>query len=301
VSSGRACNPAPLGAEGGAERWSNGESSSAGCNPAPLGAAPLGASPLGAASLGAASFATIDINLACPVKKIKAKARGGHWLAEPEGAIRMLEAVREALPGDVPVTVKMRRAFDDTPEMVDGFWRIFDAAYDMGCAWVTVHARTVQQKYVGPSRWDLLREIVRARPGRLVFGSGDVWTAGDIFRMIEYTGVTGVSVARGCIGDPWIFRQARELMAGRPPGEPTLAEQRDVLEQHFKLAMSVNAGAREPEALTGRTMRKFGIRFAARHPQAEDVRRRFVAVRTLEEWGAVLDDFYGDGSYEKSA
>jgi tRNA-dihydrouridine synthase B len=239
------------------------------------------------------SFATIDINLACPVKKVKSKARGGHWLADPAGAIGLLGAVREALPAHIPVTVKMRRAFDDTPEMVDGFYRIFDAAHDMGCAWITVHARTVQQKYVGPSRWDLLRDIVRARPGRLIFGSGDIWSAADIFRMIEYTGVTGASVARGCIGDPWIFRQARDLMAGRPPAEPTLAEQRDVLEQHFRLAMSVNAGAREPEALTGRTMRKFGIRFAARHPQAEEVRRRFVAVRTLEDWGAVLEEFYG--------
>ncbi|MFG0283366.1 MAG: tRNA dihydrouridine synthase [Phycisphaerales bacterium JB039] len=243
-------------------------------------------------SVSPASFSTIDINLACPVKKIKSKARGGHWLAAPAGAIRILEAVREALPAEVPVTVKMRRAFDDTPEMIEGFWRIFDAAYDMGCAWVTVHGRTVQQKYVGPSRWDLLREIAQARPERMVFGSGDVWGAGDIFRMIEYTGVTGVSVARGCIGDPWIFRQARDLMAGREPAEPTLAEQREVLEQHFELALAVNAGAREPEALTARMMRKFGIRFAARHPRAEDVRRRFVAVRSLEEWRGVLEEFY---------
>jgi tRNA-dihydrouridine synthase len=186
----------------------------------------------------------------------------------------------------------MRRSFDDTPEMVDNFHRLFDAAYDIGCAWVTVHARTVEQKYVGPSRWDLLRDIVRARPDRLIFGSGDIWSAADIFRMIEYTGVTGASVARGCIGDPWIFRQARDLMAGRTPAEPSLAEQRDVLEQHFRLALSVNAGAREPEALTGRTMRKFGIRFAARHRRHEDVRRRFVAVQTLEDWREVLDDFY---------
>ncbi len=254
----------------------------------------------------AASFAAIDINLACPVKKIARRARGGHWLGEPDGAVRTIEAVREAVPAEIPVTVKMRRAFDDSDEMRDNFLRIFDAAYDIGCAWVTVHARSVQQKYIGPSRWDLLREIVRREhPGRvadrLVFGSGDIWHAGDVFRMIEYTGVTGVSIARGCIGDPWIFRRCRDLLAGREPSPPTIAEQRGVLEQHFALALAVNERAvrgegdarrERAERLTGKMMRKFGIRFSAHHPDADAVRRRFIAVATLEDWRAVLDEFY---------
>jgi tRNA-dihydrouridine synthase len=237
-------------------------------------------------------FAAIDVNLACPVKKIASKSRGGHWLADPDGAIRILEGVREALPADIPVTVKMRRSFDDTPEMVDNFHRLFDAAYDIGCAWVTVHARTVEQKYVGPSRWDLLRDIVRRTPDRVIFGSGDVWGAEDVFRMIGYTGVSAVSVARGCIGNPWIFRQARDLLAGRDPAPPTIDEQRAVLEQHFDLALGVNAGMRDPEAHTGKTMRKFAIRFAAHHPDGDAVRRRFIAVKCLDDWRGVLDDHY---------
>lgn len=239
------------------------------------------------------TFAAIDVNLACPVKKIARKARGGHWLAAPEGAIRILEAVREVVPARIPVTVKMRRSFDDTPEMVEHFWRIFDAAYDMGCAWVTVHGRTVEQKYVGPSRWDLLRDIRERRPERVIFGSGDVWSAGDIFRMIRYTGLTGASVARGCIGNPWIFRQARDLMAGREPVPPTLAEQRAVLEQHFELALRVNRGTmRHPEKHTGRAMRKFGIKFSHHHPDGESVRRKMIAVSSVEDWRGVLEEFY---------
>lgn len=271
------------------------------------------------------SFAAIDVNLACPVKKIARKARGGHWLGEPGGAIRILEAVREAVPAEIPVTVKMRRSFDDSAEMVEHFYRIFDAAYDIGCAWVTVHARTVEQKYVGPSRWDLLREIVRRdHPGRvkdrLVFGSGDVWSAGDVFRMIAYCSsmkmeqasrpsvlespavLTGVSIARGCIGNPWIFRQCRDLLAGREPAPPTIAEQKEVLEQHFALALAVNermvrghdeARRARAERFTGKTMRKFGIQFSKHHPEAERVRRRFIAVGTLDDWKGVLDEHYG--------
>ncbi len=240
------------------------------------------------------AFEVIDINLACPVKKIRNKARGGHWLAEPSGAIHILEKVRDALARDVVLTVKMRRAFDDTPEMAANAQRILDAAFSMGYAWATVHARTVQQKYVGPSRWDVLRDVVARNPGRVIFGSGDVWNAGDIFRMIAYTGVSAVAVARGCIGNPWIFRQAREMMAGREPSAPTIAEQRAVLEEHFRLALATNSGTRRAEEFTGMTMRKFGIRFASHHPRAEEVRRAFIAVHSLEGWRAVLGEFYAD-------
>lgn len=237
-------------------------------------------------------FQALDINLACPVKKIARKARGGHWLAEPDGAIAILKAVRDALPETMPLTLKIRRSFDDTPEMARNFMRIFDAAYDLGYAWATVHARTVQQKYVGPSRWDLLRDIVAQRPGRVVFGSGDIWKVDDIFRMIGYTGVSGVSVARGCIGNPWIFRQARTMMAGEAPRPPTIAEQRQVLEDHFELALRVNANMRDPEHHTGKTMRKFAIRFAQHHPNGEEVRKRFIGVKGLEDWQSVLNDNY---------
>jgi tRNA-dihydrouridine synthase len=235
------------------------------------------------------SFATIDVNLACPVKKIRSKARGGHWLAEPEGAIVILRAVREAVPREVPCTVKLRRAYDDTPEMARNFERIFDAAYELGYAWATVHARTVEQKYVGPSRWTFLKDLVSRRPDRVIFGSGDIWEVGDIFRMIAYTGVHGVSVARGCIGNPWIFQQARRLIAGDPSWSqpPTIAEQRDVLEQHFRLSVAVNG-----ELVASRMMRKFGIRFAAHHPRGEEVRKRMIGINGIGDWQAVLGEFY---------
>lgn len=240
------------------------------------------------------SFQALDVNLACPVKKIDKKARGGHWLAEPAGAIRILEAVREAVPAEIPCTLKLRRSYDDTPEMAASFEKIFNAAYDMGYAWATVHARTVEQKYIGPSRWTFLKELVARHPDKIIFGSGDVWEAADIFRMISYTGVHAVSVARGCIGNPWIFRQARDLMAGREARRPTIGEQRAVLEEHFNLALQVNVGmgTRRAESHTGKTMRKFAIRFAAHHTRGDEVRKRFIAVASLEDWRGVLDEFY---------
>ena len=239
----------------------------------------------------AGSFAAIDVNLACPVKKIDRKSRGGHWLSEPVGAIEILKAVRAAVPANIPCTVKLRRAYDDTPEMARNFEVIFDGAMAAGYAWATVHARTVEQRYIGPSRWDFLRDLCARRRDAVIFGSGDVWEAGDIFRMIGYAGVAGVSVARGCIGNPWIFRQARQMMAGQAPAAPTIAEQRDVLLQHFELSVALNG-----ERHAGRMMRKFGIRFASHPPQGEDVRKAMIGVSSLADWRAVLDAHYPAGA-----
>lgn len=244
-----------------------------------------------AASPAGLSFATMDVNLACPVKKIDRKSRGGHWLSQPDGAIAILKAVREALPAEVPCTVKLRRAYDDTPEMARNFEIIFNAAYELGYAWATVHARTVEQKYIGPSRWPFLKDLCSRHPDKPVFGSGDIWDAPDIFRMIAYTGVVGVSVARGCIGNPWIFRQARQMLAGQTPTRPTLSEQRAVLLDHFEISRVING-----EKASGRMMRKFGIKFAQHHPDPDAVKQRMIGVSTLGDWMAVLDALYSSPS-----
>lgn len=236
-------------------------------------------------------FATIDVNLACPVKKIDRKQRGGHWLSEPEGAIELLKAVREAVPKSVVCTVKLRRAYDDTAEMAKNFERIFDASYELGYAWATVHARTVEQKYLGPSRWTFLKDLCERHKDKIVFGSGDVWDVHDIFRMMAYSGVTGVSVARGCIGNPWIFRQARQMIAGEAPGVPTLAEQRAVLMEHFRLSIALNG-----EQTGGRMMRKFAIKFARHHPDPEAVKTAMCRVSTLEDWKGALAAHYPEGA-----
>lgn len=251
----------------------------------------------GTAILAGMGYEVIDVNFACPVKKIKRRARGGHFLAHPDEAIRVLEAVR-AVAGDIPVTVKLRRAWDDTDEMAANFERLFDAAYDLGCAWATVHCRTVEQRYIGPGRWEFLRDLRARHPERLLFGSGDVWTVEDIFAMIELTGVTGVSVARGCIGNPWIFRQARDLMAGRTPHPPSIAEQRETLETHLEFATVIHG-----DRNASRQMRKFGIKFAALHPDAATVKRAFIEAESMDGWRAVIERHYasGDGTATAAA
>src|SRR5215213_8854123 len=158
-------------------------------------------------------YDVIDLNFACPVKKIKNKARGGHMLKDVPRALALLRAVRDAVPSHVPITVSLRRGFDDAPESADRFYEIVDTAWALGYSAVRVHGRTVEQKYLGQAHWPFLREVKQRYPDRTILGSGDVFTAEDVVRMIRETGVDIVWIARGAIGNPWIFRHAAELLA----------------------------------------------------------------------------------------
>ncbi|MEM7228952.1 MAG: tRNA-dihydrouridine synthase [Planctomycetota bacterium] len=245
----------------------------------------------GAQILASMGYETIDVNLACPVKKIRKRSRGGHFLSTPDEAIDILRAVRDALPSEQKTTLKIRRAYDDTPEMAHNFERIFNAAYELGYIWATVHCRTVRQKYLGPGRWAFLTDLTARYSDRIIFGSGDIWTVNDIFAMLDVTNVQAVSVARGCIGNPWIFRQARQLMAGEQPTPPTLDEQRCALLEHFELSMALHG-----ESAASRMMRKFGIKFSTHHPTPDRVKNEFIRCRSVDDWRSVLDRYYTNAS-----
>ena len=238
-------------------------------------------------------YDVIDVNLAGPVKKIRRKCRGGHLLEAPQEAVAILDAVRQAVGDDRPCTVKLRRGSDDSPQAKANFHRIFQSAIELGYAGAVVHGRTVEQKYKGPARWTFLADLVRrygdAR-GFVIGGSGDIYEAADVAAMIEQTGVALVSVARGCIGNPWIFQQIRSLLAGDDHAArrgPTIAEQRQVLIKHFDLSVKLYG-----ENKASMMMRKFGIKFSHQHPDSERVSKSFIAVKSLEDWRTVVDQHY---------
>jgi nifR3 family TIM-barrel protein len=260
----------------------------------PVGGQLMGANPddfaPAALRLVQAGFDVIDINFGCPVKKVLGRCRGGYLLGQVDTALEIVSKVRTAVPQHIPVTVKMRRGLDDSEESRDKFFQIFDGAFARGVAAITVHGRTVAQKYVGSSRWSFLTEVKRHAGLHTVLGSGDLFTPQACIDMLRMTGVDGVTVARGAIGNPWIFSQSRALAAGLPlPEPPTLHEQRRVIEQHYELAQEIY-GAQS----YGRQMRKFGIKYSRLHPDSLAVRDAFIAVRWPEELHQVLDRFYAD-------
>ncbi|MEQ8211185.1 MAG: tRNA-dihydrouridine synthase [Lacipirellulaceae bacterium] len=233
-------------------------------------------------------FDVIDINFGCPVKRVLGRCRGGFHLSQPDIALEIIGRVRDAVPDRIPVTVKMRRGMDDEQESTDQFYKIFDGAFDLGAVAITVHGRTVKQRYNGPSRWDFLRDLKQHAGERVLLGSGDLFTAQACLDMIEYTGVDGVTVARGAIGNPWIFQQARALAAGLPmPEPPTLHEQREIIAEHYTIAEELYGADRCVP-----TMRKFGIKYSQLHPEHKEVRTDFCSVKRAGAWREVLDKWY---------
>jgi nifR3 family TIM-barrel protein len=239
-------------------------------------------------------YDAIDINFGCPVKKVLGKCRGGYLLSVPSQAREIIRRVCAVVDGRVPVTVKMRRGIDHTPPSERNFFSVLEAAWEMGVAAVTVHGRTVQQRYIGPSDWSFLARVKRHAGDRTIIGSGDLFSAENCLRMLEQTGVDGCSIARGAIGNPFIFREVRALLAGRPlPPPPSIGQQRQAIEGHFE-SMAQHYGDKDARRL----FRKFGVRYSELHPCGQEVKMAFVALHTADDWHRLLDQWYGDqGSY----
>ena len=259
----------------------------------PVGGQLMGAEPeqfsAGAMKLVEAGFDIIDVNFGCPVKKVLGRCRGGFHLSQPDVAIEILRRTREVVPDSIPVTVKMRRGIDDSSQSRDHFFQILDGARKAGLAAATVHGRTVIQRYVGPSRWDFLAEVKsHVGDSMKILGSGDLFEARDAFRMISQTKIDGVTIARGAIGNPWIFEQARAIAAGQVDFQPpTLHQQVEVIREHFALCEQTYSAQRTPVL-----MRKFCIKYSQCHPRHDEVRSAFVRIRSREDFDAVLTEHY---------
>lgn len=244
--------------------------------------------PAAANRLVEAGFDVIDINFGCPVKTAIGGCRGGYHLGQPAVALEVVRRVRDAVPAEIPVTVKMRRGIDDSAESLDNFFTIFDGAFEAGIAAATVHARTVKQGYIGPSQWAFLKRVRLHAPERTILGSGDLFSAEDGVRMLQETGVNGLSIARGAIGNPWIFRDLKHrLTGGAGLPLPTVREQRETLLEHVALLQ-------EHYGLSGAVgiARKFSLKYSKLHPEWESVRNAFAVARDWAAWQAIIEDHY---------
>jgi nifR3 family TIM-barrel protein len=239
-----------------------------------------------ARSLVRMGFDIIDLNFACPVRKVVSHKRGGALMNDPERALATVRAVIGAVPG-LPVTLKLRRAFRDADTVHEGFWTIARGAFEAGAAAIVVHARSVEQKYAGRADWGFLAAVKREFPDRTILGSGDVTSPAEALRMMAETGVDGVLAARGAIGNPWFFAQARDIAAGRAPRQPALDEQREVIYRHYRLACEAYDPRRGLKIL-----RHFCLQYAKMHPRRTELRNALVPVRTEAEWRGVIDRYY---------
>jgi len=180
----------------------------------------------------------VDINMGCPVDKVCKKDGGSKLMCEPSRAIRIAQAVRQALPDAVPLTAKMRLGWSERDCQAGLAGRLALGLIDVGVAAITVHGRTTEMKFSGNCRRGDIARVVRTvkddHPGIPVIGNGDVRTARDAIGMMETTGCDGVMIGRGALSTPWLFRDAWALQTtGRVPPEPTDAEKLDIVRAFF--------------------------------------------------------------------
>src|SRR5512136_121015 len=196
----------------------------------------------GAEAAVRAGAGIVDINMACPVRKVCGTGAGAALAREPAAVEAAVREVARAV--DVPVTVKIRAGWDDsTVNCVD----VARAAEAGGAAAVALHGRTRAQGYAGRADWSLIRAVKEA-VAIPVLGSGDVWSAADALRMGRETGCDAVLVARGACGNPWIFRDLRAAEAGEAmPGPPTRDEWVEVVLRHVDLQIEHRVRQRDGE------------------------------------------------------
>lgn len=235
---------------------------------------PIGAQILGtetefmvkaAKDLEGVGFDMIDLNFACPAPKVLRRGRGGHMLNTPDAVLEIFNRVREAVK--CPISVKLRISYDDSEKSRENFFIISEALISGGADALVIHGRTTLQKYSGKANWQPIKELKEAHPKTVIIGSGDIFTPQDVVRRIKETGVDGVLIARGGVGNPWIISEAIELLEGRPlPEPPTVEQVGSVMLQHLNMLFELY----DPDKAT-RYFRKFAAQYCRRHPKRKQV------------------------------
>ncbi|MDQ3950892.1 MAG: tRNA dihydrouridine synthase DusB [Gemmatimonadota bacterium] len=224
----------------------------------------------------------IDINFGCPVKKVVKRNGGSGCLRDLSLVGDIIQAVARST--HLPVTVKIRSGWsEDTRDPVGIALRCQDA----GARALTLHPRTRTQMYTGNARWEEIAAVVDAL-SIPVIGNGDIKTPEDAVRMWRTTGCAAVMIARGSFGQPWIFDQTKDLMAGRPMRPtPPIEERFRVALDHARMVETYEA---DPEGAAVEFRKHLGW-YVKGLPNSADLRRRLHAVTTFGDVEGIFADY----------
>lgn len=222
---------------------------------------------------------SIDINMGCPVDRITTGGAGSAMMCRPDETVRLVQTVVEAVA--LPVTVKMRLGWDDSQLTAPRFAREFE---QVGVAAVAIHGRTREQGFSGQVNRDGIRQVVEAVSRIPVIGNGDIRTVDDAAGMFRDTGCHGVSIGRGALANPWIFRQLVQWeQTGQydPPGR--FDDRLELLRRQLRYVEELVGAERAV-----RMFRKMGHWYLKSMRVPAHLRHAFQLATTLIEADAVL-------------
>jgi len=172
----------------------------------------------------------VDINMGCPAPKVVKNGDGSKLLLDLNKAEEIIKAVVKN--SKVPVTLKFRKGWDNEHIVACELARI---AEKNGIAAITIHGRTRDEFYSGKADWDIIKKV-KESVNIPVIGNGDIIDEESAKNMLEYTGVDGIMIGRGAMGNPWIFEQIEHyLKTGEKLPRPTNQEKYEILKEHIEL------------------------------------------------------------------
>jgi len=204
----------------------------------------------------------LDINMGCPVRKVVGAGAGSALLQKPLTIAAILRAVRSAT--SLPLTIKIRSGWQSGDDV---FLEIGKIAETEGCDAITLHPRSRSQMFSGKADWSQIRAMKEAL-AIPVLGSGDLFTGQDCLRMFRETGCDGIMIARGALGNPWIFRQVQELADTGCSTPVSSTERADTIIRHLSIFIE-ECG----EPLAVRELKKHIGWYARGFAGASDIRR----------------------------
>ena len=222
-----------------------------------------------------------DINMGCPANKVLKGCAGAALMGDLGLAEDIISSVRKAIR--IPLTVKFRLGLNDERQCYLDLGRICEAN---GVASVAMHARTARQMFSGQADWSHIARL-KETLSIPVIGNGDVVEADDAIRMMRETGCDGVMIGRGATRNPWIFRQIAARMSGSAFTEPTLADRRDLILDHFRLVAE-----REPSLNAMHKLRKFTGWYTHGLPHGKKLRLAINQLTDVPSFLAAVEDFF---------
>jgi nifR3 family TIM-barrel protein len=231
----------------------------------------------------------VDLNFGCPVPKVVKKGAGSAILKDLPQVERVFRAVKSATT--LPVTVKIRTGWDESSRNAA---KVAEIAYNEGLSWVAIHGRTRAAGYSGWADWDFIAEV-KAQSKLPIIGNGDVNSAETAVRRLQETGVDGVMIGRGCLKNPWIFAESRDMwnqVRGLPSEDLSSYLEKDFVSLFRNLHAAFASST--DERITTLQLKKFASWYSSGYSGASNFRKAIFQVQSLEDVLKAITGFFSE-------